>query len=74
MLYADDSVLARMITTIDDESNGFRLDLIPMALGSSDASARSLLHATLALSSFHLGRPDEALRYKVKAIKSLSES
>ena len=70
----DDSVLARMITTVDDNTNGFRLDLMPMALSSSDASSKSLLQATLALSSFHLGRPDDALRYKVEAIKSLSES
>ncbi|KAF2738754.1 hypothetical protein EJ04DRAFT_25944 [Polyplosphaeria fusca] len=69
-----DSVLARMITTIDDDTNGFRLDLIPMALSSSDAAATSLLQATLALSSFHLNRPEEALRHKVKAIKSLQES
>jgi hypothetical protein len=69
-----DSVLARMITTIDDNTNGFRLDLIRMALSSSDASSRSLLQATLALSSFHLGRPEEALKHKVLAIKSLNES
>ncbi|KAF2114460.1 fungal-specific transcription factor domain-containing protein [Lophiotrema nucula] len=69
-----DQVLARMITTIDDNSNGFRLDLIPMALASSDAASTSLLQATLALSSFHLGRAEDALRYKVKAIKSLSDS
>ena len=73
-MLADDSVLARMITTIDDNTNGFRLDLIPMALSSSDVSSRSLLQATLALSSFHIGRPEEALRHKVEAIKSLSES
>jgi hypothetical protein len=69
-----DSVLARMITTIDDNTNGFRLDLIRMALASSDASSRSLLQATLALSSFHLGRPEEALKHKVRAIKCLNES
>lgn len=63
-----------MITTIDDDTNGFRLELIPMALSSTAASSRSLLQTTLALSSFHLGRPEEALKYKVKAIKSLSES
>jgi hypothetical protein len=70
----DDSVLARMITTIDDATNGFRVDLIPMALSSSGAAETSLLQATLALASFHLGRPEEALRHKVQAIKSLSDS
>ncbi|KAF2001723.1 hypothetical protein P154DRAFT_489655 [Amniculicola lignicola CBS 123094] len=69
-----DSVLARMITTIDDNTNGFRFELMPMALSSSDTSSQSLLQATLALSAFHLGRPDEALRHKVRAIKSLSQS
>ena len=63
-----------MITTIDDSTNGFRLDLIRMALSSSDASAISLSQATLALSAFHLGRAEEALKHKVRAIKSLSES
>jgi hypothetical protein len=69
-----DSVLSRMITTVDDNTNGFRHDLIPMALSSSDAASRSLLQATLALSSFHIGRQDEALRHKVRAIQSLKES
>ncbi|KAH7135689.1 fungal-specific transcription factor domain-containing protein [Dendryphion nanum] len=69
-----DSVLARMITTIDDNTNGFRLKLIPMALSSTDASSKSLLQAISALSSFHLGRSEEALQHKVKAIKSLSKS
>lgn len=69
-----DSVLSRMITTVDDNTNGFRLNLIPMALSSSDAASRSLLQATLALSSFHIGKQDEALRHKVRAIQSLKES
>jgi hypothetical protein len=63
-----------MITTIDDGTNGFRLDVIPMALSSSDAASRSLLQSTLALSSFHLGRPEDALKHKVQALKSLSGS
>ncbi|KAF2637258.1 hypothetical protein P280DRAFT_458462 [Massarina eburnea CBS 473.64] len=69
-----DSVVARMITTIDDDTNGFRLDLIPMALSASDSPSQSLLQATLALSSFHAGREEEALSHKVKAIKLLSDS
>ena len=70
----DDSIIARMVTTVDDRTNGFRFELMPMALSPSDAASQSLLQATLALSSFHLGRSEDALRYKVKAIKSLSES
>jgi hypothetical protein len=73
-IYPDDSILARMITTVDDSTNGFRLNLIPMALSASDASSKSLLYATLALSSFHMGKRDEALVHKLDAIKSLKES
>jgi hypothetical protein len=70
----DDSVLSRMITTIDDGTNGFRFELIPIALSSSYASCRGLLEATLALASFHLGQQEEALVHKVKAIEALSTS
>ncbi|KAJ4304540.1 hypothetical protein N0V90_000066 [Kalmusia sp. IMI 367209] len=69
-----DSVVARMVTTIDDCTNGFRLELMPMALSSTDAASKSLLEATLALASFHLGCREEALSHKVKSIKALSES
>ncbi|KAF9690831.1 hypothetical protein EKO04_011169 [Ascochyta lentis] len=69
-----DLEIARITTTIDDDSNGFRLALIPMALSSSDLSARSIYHSTLAVSCYHLGRPQEALRHKVQAIKNLSDS
>lgn len=66
--------IARITTTIDDESNGFRLALIPMALASTDLSARSILNSTLAVACYHLGRPQEALNYKFRAIKDLSDS
>jgi hypothetical protein len=68
--HIDDQVLARMVTTIDDSSNGFRVDLIPMAL-SPDMGGQGLLLATLALSSYHLGRVEDALKYKIRAIKAL---
>lgn len=71
---SDDMQIARITTTIDDDSNGFRLALIPMALSSSDLSARSILHSTLAVACYHLGRPEEALDYKFRAIKDLSDS
>ena len=63
-----------MITTIDDCTNGFRLGLIPMALSTCESSSTSLLQATLALASFHMGNHEEALKYKVGAIKTLSQS
>ncbi|KAJ4360695.1 uncharacterized protein N0V89_001262 [Didymosphaeria variabile] len=68
------SVVARMITTIDDSTNGFRLEIMPMALTSTAAAATSLLQATLALASFHLGSREEALTHKVRAIKALADS
>ncbi|PVH97578.1 hypothetical protein DM02DRAFT_730495 [Periconia macrospinosa] len=69
-----DSVVARMITTIDDDTNGFRLNLIPMALSSTETSSKSLLEATLALAAFHVGREEDALKHKVRAIRLLSDS
>lgn len=45
-----------------------------MALSSSDLSARSILHSTLAVACYHLGRPQQALKYKFQAIKDLSDS
>lgn len=74
MFLVDESVLARMITTIDDDTNGFRFELLPMALATEDASSRSLLQAILALTAFHLGSRDEALNYKVMSIETLNES
>ena len=70
----DDLEIARITTTIDDESNGFRLALIPMALSSSDLSARSILCTTLAIACYHLGRPQEATKYRYRAIRDLSNS
>ncbi|KAF3040747.1 hypothetical protein E8E12_008790 [Didymella heteroderae] len=69
-----DMQIARMTTTIDDESNGFRLALIPMALSSTDLSARSILYTTLAIACYHLGRPQQALKHKFRAIRDLSDS
>lgn len=63
-----------MLTTIDDSTNGFRLEIMPMAMTSTDSAAKSLLHAILALASFHLGSREEALTHKVRAIKALSDS
>ena len=45
-----------------------------MALSSSDLSARSILNSTLAVACYHLGRPQQALKYKFRAIKDLSDS
>lgn len=74
LIDVDESILSRMITTIDDGTNGFRTDVLPMALSSRNDSSRSLLKAILAVSAFHIGKMEEALTYKVSAIQSLALS
>jgi hypothetical protein len=70
----DESVLSRMITTIDDANNGFRTDIIQMALSCRAESSMSLFQAILAVSAIHLGRTKEALAHKMSAIQSLAAS
>lgn len=69
-----ESVLSRMITTIDDNGNGFRKEILPMAIASQTDSAQSLYNALLAVAAFHLGRTEEALRYKLTALQLLGTS
>ena len=45
-----------------------------MALSSSDLSARSILCTTLAIACYHLGRPQDAIKYRYRAIRDLSNS
>ncbi|KAI8629940.1 fungal-specific transcription factor domain-containing protein [Xylariaceae sp. FL1651] len=63
--------LSQMISTIDI-NNGFREDLIPMALSSTGNASHGLRNAILAVSAFHLWGPEYALSYKAEAIRSLS--
>lgn len=63
-----------MITTIDDSNNGFRSVLLPAALSQSALSSQSLRYTMLALSAAHLGRREAATKYKLAAIRLLSES
>lgn len=71
----DEAVLSRMITTVDDDTNGFRNTLLPMILtDTTHIAGKALLHAVLALSAFYLGHLGQALDQKVKAIKNLSQS
>ncbi|KAI1823435.1 fungal-specific transcription factor domain-containing protein [Xylaria intraflava] len=65
--------LSRMISTVDVR-NGFRDDLIPMALVSGGKASEGLRNAMLAVSAFHLWGPEQALSYKVEAIASLVSS
>lgn len=45
-----------------------------MALSSSDLSARSILYTTLAIACYHLDRPQDAIKYRYRAIRDLSNS
>ncbi|KAI1128840.1 fungal-specific transcription factor domain-containing protein [Nemania abortiva] len=65
--------LSKMISTINI-NNGFRDDLIPMALSSDGKASAGLRNAILAVSAFHLWGAEHALPYKVEAIRSLSSS
>ncbi|KAI0471253.1 fungal-specific transcription factor domain-containing protein [Xylaria cf. heliscus] len=65
--------LSRMISTIN-VYNGFRDDLIPMALTTGGEASHGLRNAILAVSAFHLWGPEHALTYKAEAIRSLSSS
>lgn len=71
----DESVLSRMLTTLDDDTNGFRHILIPMAMSSvAPVSAKALIYAMLALSACHNQDLQRAWEHKVKAIASLARS
>ncbi|KAI0454353.1 fungal-specific transcription factor domain-containing protein [Xylaria acuta] len=65
--------LSKMISTINI-NNGFRDDLIPMALTTGGKAPHGLRNAILAVSAFHLWGPEHALTYKAEAIRSLSSS
>ncbi|KIW46174.1 uncharacterized protein PV06_01861 [Exophiala oligosperma] len=66
--------LARIITTVDDARNGFRNELLPMALSQQTKAAQSLLESILALCAFHVSGPSHALRHKARALRLLNES
>ncbi|GAP85805.1 putative acriflavine sensitivity control protein acr-2 [Rosellinia necatrix] len=65
--------LSQMISTIN-VANGFRDDLMPMALYSNGEASYGLRNAMLAVSAFHLWGSEHALAYKHEAIKSLGSS
>ena len=69
----DQNKLSSMISTIDIH-NGFREDLLPMALAHTGTASDGLRNAILALSSFHMAGSEEALQYKHNAIQSLKNS
>lgn len=62
-----------MISTID-ANNGFRQELVPMAVARNSYATESLLNAIYALSAFHKHGIDAAFEYKLKAIQLLKWS
>lgn len=62
-----------MISTVES-NNGFRGELLPMALSGSSFAAKGLFNAILALSAFHRHGPGAALPYKTCALQLLSHS
>ena len=69
-----EGVLSRMITTIDDDRNGFRHVLIKMALSDTCVSSAAVLQAILAFSAFHLSGSQAGIKHSFAAISALSSS
>ena len=67
-------VLSRMMTTIDDDHNGFRHVLIKLALSDKSVSSEAVLQGILAFSAYHLSKSGAGLEYSFAATKSLSAS
>ncbi|KAI1380979.1 fungal-specific transcription factor domain-containing protein [Hypoxylon crocopeplum] len=67
------SKLSQMISTIN-VNNGFRDDLLPMALSTYGNASDGLRNAMLAVAAFHLWGTEQALSYKTDALRSLSSS
>ncbi|KIV86538.1 hypothetical protein PV11_02141 [Exophiala sideris] len=66
--------LARIITTVDDARNGFRNEILPMALTQHSKASQSLMESILALCAFHVSGPRQALRHKARALQLLNQS
>ena len=69
-----ETVLSRIVTTIDDDRNGFRHVLIKMALSDSSVSSVAVLQAILAFSAYHLSGGQAGIKHSFAAISALSSS
>lgn len=69
-----ETVLCRMITTIDDDRNGFRHVLIKLALSENSASSEAVLQGILAFSAYHLSEGSSGIEHSFAATKALSAS
>lgn len=62
-----------MISTVE-ANNGFRLEILPMAISDSGLAAKALFCSILSLSAFHRHGRGAALPYKLQALQLLSLS
>ena len=62
-----------MVSTLSFD-NGFKSDLLPMALSTSQPATLGLRNAMMAVAAFHSADPQSALPYKIKAIRFLSQA
>lgn len=69
-----EGVLSRMITTIDDDRNGFRHLLIKMALSDASVSSAAVLQAILAFSAYHLSGSQAGIKHSFAATSALAAS
>lgn len=69
-----ETVLSRIITTVDDYRNGFRHVLIKMALSEPSVSSAAVLQAILAFSAYHLSGSQAGIQHSFAAISALSSS
>ena len=69
-----ETTASRMITTIDDDSNGFRHVLIGMAFSDLSDSASAMIQAILAFSACQLYGGDAASMHNAAAVQALSRS
>lgn len=65
---------SRLITTIDDDTNGFRHVLIKMAFSDSSDSSLAILQAILTFSAYHLYGADAAATHNLAAVGALARS
>jgi hypothetical protein len=70
----DENSLSRTITTVDDNTNGFRHLLIRLALSDATTSSSALLNSIFALSAYQLSGKHQGTSYKVNAINSLAKA
>jgi hypothetical protein len=72
-MYVDELRVSPMISTLDSD-NGFKTDLLPMALSASEPAAVGLRNAMMAVAAYHSADSESALPYKFRAIHFLSQT